>query len=94
MTINQIEKAELNQEFFDKIYGEGVVKSEDEFKDKIREGIAAYFSRESDRRLRKDLRQVMLEELNVPLPDEVQFPVVVAALTLPFKTTKPLLQIV
>ena len=70
MTINQVEKAELNQEFFDKIYGEGVVTSVDQFNEKIREGIATYFARESDRKLKKDIRQVMQDELNVPLPDD------------------------
>ena len=70
MTINQVEKAELNQEFFDKIYVEGNVKSEDEFKEKIRTGIASYFERESDRKLKKDIRHKMLEELSVPLPDD------------------------
>ncbi len=70
MTINKIEKAELNQEFYDKIYGEGVVKTEDEFREKIRAGIASYFERESDRKLKKDIRHKMLEELNVPLPDD------------------------
>lgn len=70
MTINQIEKAELNQEFFNKIYGEDIVKSEEEFQAKIREGIASYFARESDRKLKKDLRHALLEEINVPLPDD------------------------
>ncbi len=70
MTINRVEKAEMNQEFFDKIYGEGVVKSEEEFKAKVREGIANYFGRESDRKLKKDLRMKMIEEMNVPLPDD------------------------
>lgn len=70
MTINQIEKAELNQEFFDKVYGEGTVKTEEEFREKIRAGIASYFERESDRKLKKDIRNTMLEELNIPLPDD------------------------
>jgi trigger factor len=70
MTINQIEKAEMNQEFFDKIYGPDTVHSEEEFKEKIRQGISSYFERESDRKLRKDLRQLMLEETPVPLPDD------------------------
>jgi trigger factor len=70
MTINQIEKAEMNQEFFDKIYGQGIVTTEDEFKTKVKEGIASYFQRESDRKLKKDLRLKMLEELNIPLPDD------------------------
>ena len=48
MTVNQIEKAELNQELFDKVYNDGSVKTEEEFYTKIREGIASYFERESE----------------------------------------------
>lgn len=70
MTVNKIEKAELNQEFFDKIYGPGVVNSESELRDKIREGITGYFERESDRKLKKDLRLQMIEANTIPLPDD------------------------
>jgi trigger factor len=70
MTVNKIEKAELNQEFFDKIYGAGVVNSESELRDKIRSGILSYFEKESDRKLKKDLRLRMVEENSIPLPDE------------------------
>jgi len=70
MTVNLVEKAELTQEFFDKIYGEGIVTSEDEFREKIRSGISQYFEKESDRKLKKDLRMKLLEEMNVPLPDD------------------------
>jgi trigger factor len=69
-TINQIDKAELNQELFDKLYGEGVVNSEQEFRQKTSERIAAYFERESDRKLRKDIRNHLLENIAVPLPDD------------------------
>jgi len=69
-TINQIDKAELNQELFDKLYGEGVVKTEQEFREKTSERIAAYFERESDRKLRKDIRNYLLENIAVPLPDD------------------------
>jgi trigger factor len=69
-TINQIDAAELNQELFDKVYGEGIIKSEEEFRTKIKEGIAAYFERESDRKLRKDLKNYMIEKLDIPLPDD------------------------
>jgi trigger factor len=67
-TVNKIEKAEMNQEFFDKAFGEGAVASEDEFRTKIREGIISYFSRDSDRRLQKDLRIKFLEANNFLLP--------------------------
>jgi len=69
-TVNKIEKADINQEFFDKVFGEGVVTSEDEFKAKIREGIASYFEKESDRKLQKDVKNIFLEENNIQLPDD------------------------
>ncbi|HRI42374.1 MAG TPA: hypothetical protein PLW54_11905, partial [Bacteroidia bacterium] len=69
-TISRIELADLNQEFFDKIYGEGNVTNEEEFRAKIREGILAYFERESDRKMRKDLRNELLAHNNLPLPDD------------------------
>lgn len=59
-TINQIDAAELNQELFDKVYGEGIVNSEEEFRAKIEEGIASYFERESDKKLRKDLKNYQI----------------------------------
>ncbi len=69
-TVNKIEKAELNQEFFDKAFGEDIVHNEEEFKAKIREGIASYFEKESDKKLQKDIRIVFLEENKLQLPDE------------------------
>jgi trigger factor len=69
-TVNKIEKAELNQELFDKVFGEGIVSNEEEFRAKIREGIASYFEKESDKKLSKDLRIKILEENNIPLPDD------------------------
>jgi trigger factor len=69
-TINQVEKAELNQEFFDKIYGKDTVKNEEEFRAKVREGIAKMMEVESDRKLKKDLRNKISGELDIPLPDD------------------------
>ena len=69
-TINQIDKAELNQELFDKLYGEGAVKTEEEFRARVKEGISKYFVRESDRKLSKDLKNLLLSSISIPLPDE------------------------
>jgi trigger factor len=69
-TVNKIEKADLNPEFFDKVYGVGEVKTEEEFRSKIREGIASYFEKESDKKLQKDLHHIFLEENKLQLPDE------------------------
>ncbi len=69
-TINQVDRADLTQEFFDKIHGVDIVKSVEEFRAKIREGIASHFERESDKKLRKDLNKHLLERLEIPLPDD------------------------
>jgi trigger factor len=69
-SINRIDKAEMNQEFFDKIYGEGVTKSEEEFRGKIREGIVAYFEQMSENKLKKDIKRRLIEEVDIALPDD------------------------
>lgn len=69
-TINQIEKAELNQELFDKLYGAGEVSSEEQFRARIRASIASYFERESDRKLKKDVRLALLDSNSIALPDD------------------------
>jgi trigger factor len=69
-TINQVDMAELDQDLFDKVYGEGNVKSEDEMRDRIREEIAGMFERESDKKLKHDLDHYFMDELRISLPDE------------------------
>jgi trigger factor len=70
MTVSKIEKAELNQELFDKLYEAGTVTDEATFREKVKEGIASYFERESDRKLRKDLRNAILDSTEIQLPDD------------------------
>lgn len=69
-TINQVDKAEMNEELFNKVYGEGEVKTEEEFRQRVKDGIAAYFVRESDKKLKKDLKNYLFEKLEIPLPDD------------------------
>jgi trigger factor len=60
--ITRYHKAELNQELFDKIFGENTVKSEEEFTAKIKEGLARSLKINSDRRFQIDARQYLLEK--------------------------------
>ncbi len=60
--------AELNQEFYDKYFGEGVVSSELEAENFIRNNISRYFSSQADALLYRDLQDKMLEIHNFELP--------------------------
>lgn len=68
--INRVEKAELNQELFDKVYGEGKISSEEEMKEKIKENLTNYFATASDSQLKNDIYKELIESTNVSLPDE------------------------
>lgn len=62
--------AELNQEFFDAVYGEGVVTSEEEFNKKIDEEIERNLAHESEYRFGFDLKEKLLEKLKIELPKD------------------------
>src|SRR5690606_7714313 len=49
--ITKTENAEMNQDFFDKVYGEGTVKTEEEFRQKIKEESEKMYVRETDKQL-------------------------------------------
>lgn len=62
--------AEVNQEFFDKVYGEGVVATEEEFRAKIKEGILETLSGDTDYKFGVDAREVVLAKFDgLTFPD-------------------------
>jgi len=72
-TINEISRfypADINQELFDRIYGEGVVSSEEEFRKKIEEEITVNLKNESDYKLSLDLKKTALEKTDFMLPED------------------------
>ena len=72
-TINKISRfkpAEVNQELFDKVYGEGVVTTIDEFMQKVEEEIAANLKRESEYKLSLDAKRLALDKTTFDLPEE------------------------
>ncbi|UCG28947.1 MAG: trigger factor [Bacteroidales bacterium] len=66
--ISLFENAEINQDLFDKIFGEGIVKSPEEFDKKIEEEISNQFSKESDYRFVIDAREKILQKIKIKLP--------------------------
>lgn len=62
--------AAIDQTLFDKMFGEGVVKSEEEFNEKVEERLKAEYAQESDYRFMLDAREALIEKAALPLPEE------------------------
>ncbi len=68
--VNRLEEADLNQEFFDKIFGADVVTDEAGFSAKITDEIEAMFKQDADRKLQNDIYTQLIEQTKMELPDE------------------------
>ncbi|MGZ3764486.1 MAG: trigger factor [Mucilaginibacter sp.] len=68
--VNRLEESDLNQEFFDKLFGEGTVTTEEEFRAKITEEVEAMFAQDAERKLQNDLYNLSIEKAKFDLPDE------------------------
>ncbi|MDB5135678.1 MAG: tig [Mucilaginibacter sp.] len=68
--VNRLEESDLNQEFFDKLFGEGTVTTEEEFKAKITEEVEAMYAQDAERKLQNDLYKLSIEKAKFDLPDE------------------------
>lgn len=68
--INRLEESDLNQEFFDKIFPEGNITTEEEFKNKITEELEGMMAQNADQKLHNDLVNFGLEKVKLELPDE------------------------
>lgn len=68
--INTTEPAELNQELFDKLFGEGVVTSVEDLKGKIKEDAEKQFAQQADQKYLNDVTEWLIEETNFELPAE------------------------
>ena len=72
-TLNEISdyvQADVNQELFDKVFGEGVIKSEEEFIEKVKGQIADGLIHESNYKFNLDAKEYLLENCKFDLPVE------------------------
>ncbi|MFC0262240.1 trigger factor [Fontibacter flavus] len=67
--INRTELAELNQEFFDKLFGEGQVDSEEALKNKVREIMAENYNKELKVFSDEKLKDKLIASANIDLPE-------------------------
>ena len=68
--VNRLEESDLNQEFFDKLFGEGTVTTEAEFTAKITEELEAMMVQDADRKLQDDIYKLSIAKVEFNLPDE------------------------
>lgn len=69
-SIDNIELAPLNKELFEKVLGPGGAATEQEFRDKIALDLEKYLEGDSEKKLRRDIHDKLLERLKLELPDE------------------------
>lgn len=70
--ISRFVPATLNQEFFDQVFGKDVVKSEEEFRNKVKESIAMQHTADSDYKFLLDARSYAEQKVgNLEFPDEL-----------------------
>lgn len=68
--INEREPAQLDQDFFDKLFGKDTVTSEDEMKARIKEDSEKQFEQQSDQKLLNDITEYFIENTKFDLPSE------------------------
>ena len=68
--VNRLEESDLNQEFFDKLFGEGTVTDEAGFRAKITEEVESMFKQDAERKLSNDIYEDLLKKHTFELPDE------------------------
>lgn len=67
--LSKLQPAELNQELFDKVFGEGIVESEDDFRARIKADAERVFVGDSDRKFYQDVRDKLLDKTKFDLPE-------------------------
>ena len=70
INVNRKVAAEINQAFFDKIFGKDIVKDEQEFLAKVEESISKNYARESDYLLERDIRDHFVAKTKMDTPNE------------------------
>lgn len=62
------EKAELNKELFDKLFGDGTISSVEDLKAKIKEDAEKQFTQQADQKFLNDVTMFLVESTNFDLP--------------------------
>ena len=66
----RIAPSDLDQELYDKAFGEGEVTSEEEMRSKIKDNIEAFYIRQSEALLFREFQEKLLIQNEIELPDD------------------------
>ena len=69
-SISRVASAKIDQELFDKVFGKDVVKSEEEFINKIKETISENYKRETEHLLDHEIQHHFVDHTKINMPDE------------------------
>ena len=67
--ITRFQNAEVNQELFDKIYGEGVINSEEEYNNKVIAEISGNLIKDTNYKLSLDIKEKLVNKIQFNLPE-------------------------
>ncbi len=68
--VKRMERAPLNQELFDKLFGPNELTSEEEFRKRIKADMEKMFDADSDQLFKREVMKSLEEKLNIQLPNE------------------------
>ncbi|NGM62794.1 trigger factor [Sphingobacterium sp. SGG-5] len=68
--INRLEEADLNQEFFDKIFPAGDVTTEEQFNEKVKEEVESLFKQNAVQKLQNDMYTFGMDKVDVKFPED------------------------
>jgi len=68
--IKQYVPAPLDQQFFDQVFGEGTISSEEDFRQKVKEDLEKNLEREAEYRFVIDARETLLSKTKMTLPED------------------------
>ena len=68
--VTRLEKSEINQVLFDKVYGEGIVTSEEDFRNKIKTEIENYTQQIHQNTIKEGIYNALMKNINIEFPIE------------------------
>jgi len=68
-SVSRVEPAQINTELFDQVFGKDVVKTEEEFFNKIKETIASNYTRETDHMLEHEIQHYYVDNTKINMPE-------------------------